>query len=73
MKIYLEKVQEDYTSKCTNIDYIELDEQRDKAIIDEISVFTCINYFQMLNFQIGGNIYHRFYLEKIQIKHLFIW
>ena len=37
--IFRKGVPEDYTSKCTNIDYIELNEERDKAIIDEINMF----------------------------------
>ena len=32
-------IPEDYTSKCTNIDYIPLDEERDKVKMEEINTF----------------------------------
>ena len=32
-------IPEDYTSKCTNIDYIRLDEERDKVKMEEINTF----------------------------------
>ena len=38
-KIFRKGIPEDYTSKCTNIDYIPLDDNKHKENIDEINLF----------------------------------
>lgn len=38
-KIFRKGIPEDYTSKCTNIDYIPLDNKNQKDTIDEINLF----------------------------------
>tara|TARA_X000000368_G_scaffold290909_1_gene231192 strand:- start:5445 stop:8189 length:2745 start_codon:yes stop_codon:yes gene_type:complete len=38
-KTFRKGVPEDYTSKCTNLDYIPLNKKRDKVIMDEITEF----------------------------------
>ena len=37
--IFRKGVPEDYTSKCTNIDYVQLDEERDRNEIYEVNEF----------------------------------